>query len=413
MVMEYLKGAPRAFKILVASALIENMAFGLVIPYLAIYMDEDLSISAPLIGVILAGYTVSGMPATVIGGALADKIGRKAVLLSSLGLMSVTMLLYIFASNFYTLMVVAMADSFVGYMYMPAANAMLADVIPSEKRPHAYSTLRIAWNVGIVFGPVAGAILVEAYSMKLLFIFGSMILASAFAMNVLFIRETKPKILDQVKITFRSILSAGSDRPFLSLCILSGIFWFFFSQWLSVLPIYSYDFLGITKGQFGLLFAVSALMTIAFQLWVTSKMVHFRRSMVLIAGQLIAAGGFALIFYATEFYFLLACIMIITVGEIVYMSIVSAVIADMSPESKRGIYMGFAGLVQTLGQGIGFVFGMWLLDALSAKEQVWLVFGAIAAVTSVGYIFFSRIVPSDVDRPKKGAAGNILEESPS
>ncbi|MBE0518218.1 MAG: MFS transporter [Thermoplasmata archaeon] len=400
MVLEYLKGSPRAFKILVASALIENMAFGLVIPFFAIYMEQEIEISLPLIGIVLAGYTIAGMPATVIGGMLADKIGRKAVLLASLGLMSITMLMYIFASNFYTLLAVAMADSFVGFMYMPAANAMLADVIPSEKRPHAYSTLRIAWNVGIVFGPVAGAILVEAYSMKLLFIFGSLILASAFIMNVLFIRETKSNAVTD-KITFRSVAAVANDHPFLVLCVLTGIFWFFFSQWISVLPIYAYNQLGMSEGTFGLLFAVSALMTIIFQLWVTSKMLSFRRSAVLVVGQLVAAGGFALIFYANDFYSLLACIMVITVGEIIYMSMISAVIADMAPEEKRGIYMGFSGLIQTLGQGIGFLFGMWLLDTMAVKEQIWLVFGFICGVTTVGYVVFAKMVRPDIDKPKK------------
>ena len=400
MALEYLKGAPRAFKVLVASALVENMAFGLVIPFFAIYMEDEMQISLPLIGIVLAGYTIAGMPATVIGGMLADKIGRKAVLLASLGLMSVTMLLYVFATNFYTLLAVAMADSFVGFMYMPAANAMLADVIPSEKRPHAYSTLRIAWNVGIVFGPIAGAVIVEAYSMKLLFIFGSLILASTFFMNVIFIRETKSDA-ETDKITFRSVAAVSKDHPFLVLCVLTGIFWFFFAQWLSVLPIYAYDELGMSKGSFGLLFAVSALMTIILQLWVTSKMMSYRRSAVLVAGQLVAAGGFALIFLATDFYSLLACIMVLTVGEIIYMSMISAVIADMAPEAKRGIYMGFSGLIQTLGQSLGFLVGMWLLETMAVKEQIWLVFGLICSVSTIGYIVFAKMVRPEIDRPKK------------
>jgi len=400
MVLEQLKGAPRAFKVLVASALIENMAFGLIIPFLAIYMDRDLEIPLPLIGVVLAGYTLAGMPSMIFGGMLVDKFGRKPVLLGSLGLMSVTMLMYFFADNFLALFIVAFTDSFVGTMYMPAANAMIADVTPSERRPMAYVTLRIAWNVGIIFGPVLGALLVATYSIKLLFVFGSGILAFAFLFNVLYIPETKPDAKAD-EITFRSVMSVRKDRPFLLICALTGIFWLFFSQWISVLPIYAFNDLGISEEEWALLFAASAIYVVTLQLWVTSKLSNVRRSIPLISGQLVAALGFSLIFLASDFYTLLVCISIMTIGEIIYMSVVSAVIADMAPETKRGTYMGFAGFIQILGQGAGFLLGMSLLDVLVDRAIIWLVFGAIGSASALGYIVFGRIVPKHVEHPDK------------
>lgn len=403
MVLEDLRGAPRAFKVLVTSALIENMAFGLIIPYLAIYMSDEIHISAFYIGILLMAYTLAGMPAMVVGGMLADKIGRKAVLLSSLGLMSLTVLMYFFAYDFWSLLAISCADAFVGTMYMPAANAMIADVIKPGERPRAYSTLRIAWNVGIVFGPVVGVALVASMSIRILFLFGSVILAAAFFLNLFLIPETKPAVTGET-ITFRKVLRVSSDRPFLLLSLLSGIFWFFFSQWISVLPLYATGELGMKEYEYGLLFTVSAAMTVMFQLWVTSKMVLYTRSSVLTVGQLIASAGFALIFFATDFTSLLACIAVITVGEIVYMSIVSAVIADMSPEAKRGIYMGFAGFMQSFGSGTGFFFGLALLDFMPHKEWVWVVFGVIGFLSCSGYYFFSKMVGDDINRPKPDKA---------
>jgi len=399
MVLEDFKEAPRALKVLVGSALIENMAFGLVIPFLAIYMKDDLEISMPLIGVVMAGYTLAGMPSMIIGGMLADRIGRKTVLIASLGLMSVAMLMYFYATSFVTMFIVAFTDSFVGTMYMPAANAMIADVTPPEKRPKAFSMLRIAWNVGIIFGPVIGALLVVTYPLKVLFVFGSGILAVAFVVNLILIPETKPDVLGET-ITLKSVLSVRKDHPFLLLCVLSGIFWFFFSQWISVLPIYAFEDIGITKDQWALLFAASAILVVTLQLWVTSRVMYLRRSLPLISGQMVAAAGFALIFLANDFNTLLACIVVITLGEIIYMSVVSTVIADMSPESRRGIYMGFAGFVQIIAQGAGFLFGMSLLDALTERSLIWLVFGAIGAVSCLGYVLFSRVVPKHIENPK-------------
>ncbi|MCJ2532903.1 MAG: MFS transporter [Candidatus Thermoplasmatota archaeon] len=406
MVLDDLKRFPRVFRVLVASALIENMAFGLIIPFLAIYIIEDLGLEPWTAGVVLAGYMIAGVPSMIFGGMLADKIGRRPVLLASLGLMSLTMLMYFFAYDFVTLLILVMADSFVGSMYMPAANAMIADVIKSVDRPRAFSALRVAWNVGTIFGPVMGMVLVVIYPIKVLFVFGALILAAAFFLNLVYIRETRPEKLESMRITFRSVMSVARDRPFLLLCSLSAIFWFFFAQWMSVLPVYARTELGVSLVEWALTFTLSAVMIVSLQLWVTSQVVRFRRSLVLAVGQLIAALGFGLIFLATDLNSLIGCIVVITIGEILYMSILSAIIADMAPEVKRGMYMGFSGLVQQLGAGLGFLFGMTLYGLLVDTSVIWLIIATIGAVTIVGYFVFARIAGPSIDNPTPSSKGS-------
>lgn len=401
MFMETLRSAPRAFKVLVASALIENIGFGLIFPYLTIYMVEDLGISEPLAGVALAGYTMSGIPAMVLGGMLADRIGRRPVLLMSLGLMSITMALYFFASDFLTLFIIILADAFVGTLYMPAANAMIADVIPSKDRPAAYSTLRIAWNTGLFVGPAIGMMIVSAWSIRELFLFGSAIMGGAFVMNIFFIPETKPATVVSEEITFRKMMAVSGNRSFLVLCALTGTLWFFISQWMSVLTIYMTNNLEFSKGTVGALFSVNGLMVVSLQLWVTSKMVRFKRSAVMLSGQVVAALGFSALFFVGDLQGVLACIVIMTSGEIVYMSIVGAIIADMSPETERGLYMGFAGFVQSLAMGAGLFFGMWLLSMLDDDKMIWLIFGVFGAITSLGYPLFAKMIGPEKDNPAR------------
>ncbi len=400
MVFENLRQFPRTFKVLVASALIENVAFGLIIPYLTLYMIIDLGISEILTGVVLMTYTIAAMPAMIIGGMLADRIGRRPVLLASLGLMAITFLMYFFAYNFTTIVILAFVDSFVGSMYMPAANAMVADMIPSKDRPKAFSMMRIAWNTGIVLGPVLGAVIVASSSIRVLFVFGSAILGSAFVLNFILIRETKPADAKPEDMSFRKVLAVGKDRPFLLLCALTGILWFTFAQWMSVLPVYATRDLGLELYEYGLLFTVSSLLVVVTQLSVTGYIVRFRRSSVMMTGHLTVALGFALIYLAFDFWSLLACIVVITVGEIIYMSILSAVIADMAPCDKRGSYMGFSGFMQTLGNGIGFLLGMTLLAYMPEASLIWLVFGAIGFTTAFGYVLFASMVGPEHNDPK-------------
>ncbi len=398
---ETLRAYPRAFKVLVASALIENMAFGLIIPFLTIYMTADIRISDAATGVVLMGYTLSGIPGAIFGGMLADKIGRRTVLLISLGMMSITILMYFFAFDFVSLLAVALADSFAGSLYMPAASAMIADVIPPEKRPQAYSTQRIAWNVGFIFGPAVGAAIVASASIKELFLFGAVILVAAFAMNFFFIPETKPEQTGET-VTFGKVAEVRKNRPFLLISVMSGVFWFCSTQFMSAFPVYVTRDLRLPESDPGILWAISGVMIVLLQLWVTSRAVKLSRSLVLTVGQLVGSIGLGLLFFATGLPELIVFVVIMTIGELIYMSILSAVIADMAPEDKRGIYMGFAGFAQTLGMGAGMLVGMWLMGALGDQSAyLWAFFGAVGASTSLGYMLFGRMVGPEKDHPAK------------
>jgi len=401
MYLETLRKAPRAFKVLVASALIENVGFGMIFPVLTIYMVENIRISESLAGVALAGYTLSGIPAMIIGGMLADRIGRRPVLLMSLGLMSITMAMYFFAFDFLTLFIIILADSFVGTLYMPAANAMIADVIPSKDRPQAYSTLRIAWNAGIFIGPSVGILIVSIWSIRELFLFGSAMLAAAFVMNFFIIPETKPESVVSEEVTFRKTMAVAGNRSFLLLCTLTGTLWFFLSQWMSVLTVYLKNDLDFSTSSVESLFAINGLMVVTLQLWITSRTVKFRRSLVLLSGQVVAAIGFSCLFFVGDVVGVVACTVVMTLGELVYMSIIGAIIADMSPEVERGLYMGFAGFVQTLAMGAGMLFGMVTLDIMDEDRFIWLIFGAFGVVTSLGYLLFARMIGPEKDHPEK------------
>jgi MFS family permease len=73
----------------------------------------------------------------------------------------------------------------------------------------------------------------------------------------------------------------------------------------------------------------------------------------------------------------------------------------MSPETERGLYMGFAGFVQSLAMGAGLFFGMWLLSMLDDDKMIWLIFGIFGAITSLGYPLFAKMIGPEKDNPAR------------
>src|SRR4030067_1674976 len=78
-----------------------------------------------------------------------------------------------------------------GPIYRVAADAMVADLVPGERRPGAYALLRMISNLGVAIGPAIGGFLVFV-SYDLAF-YAAAAASLVFAFLVLFFsRETLP-----------------------------------------------------------------------------------------------------------------------------------------------------------------------------------------------------------------------------
>jgi hypothetical protein len=63
--------------------------------------------------------------------------------------------------------------------------------------------------------------------------------------------------------------------------------------------------------------------------------------------------------------------------------------------------MGFSGFMQTFGWGVGMFLGLWMLDVLPDRSMLWLIFGGIAIVASVVYLWFGRMIGPVKNDPDK------------
>ena len=101
----------------------------------------------------------AGLFAAFIAGPITDRIGRKWVMVISLAGNGAV---YFFMGNAHTYLgfavLMVMSGTF-NPLYRVGADAMLADLIPSEKRPDAYALMRLSNNAGIAIGPMIGGFL--------------------------------------------------------------------------------------------------------------------------------------------------------------------------------------------------------------------------------------------------------------
>ncbi|NPV56188.1 MAG: MFS transporter, partial [Anaerolineae bacterium] len=151
-----LRKFPPQFWLLFAGMLISTVGASMIWPFLMIYISERLDQPLATVTSLLTLNAAAGVVFSFISGQLLDQFGRKWLMVVSLAMLGVYYLLIGQAStllHFALLMVVSGAFQ---PLYRVGADAMLADLIPAQDRPEAYSLMRMSNNLGVSVGPAVG-----------------------------------------------------------------------------------------------------------------------------------------------------------------------------------------------------------------------------------------------------------------
>jgi MFS family permease len=110
------------------------------------------------------------------------------------------------------------------------------------------------------------------------------------------------------------------------------------------------------------------------------------RATGLILGSLMYGIGYLSMGWVGSFSLTLPVIVAVTAGEVVFTPLTLSVVADIAPEEKRGRYMGFFGLSQTLGVSFGPLLGGVLLDAFPTDPRfIWGLIALVAFIAAAGF----------------------------
>lgn len=398
-------------------SVVAAFGFGVVFPFIAIYLAQSghsgLGLGELATGIIMMSYMAIGTVFMLVGGAWADRYGRKKIMMASALGEGVLLCMYSFAGEFWGFLAIALAEGAVGSLYQPAAGAMMADIVPPERRPEAFSLLRIGFNSGMAIGPLVGGILLFTMDFRSMFVISGIMVAIAGLFIVFWTRETLSLKAGE-EFQYRDVKIAAKDRVFMGFCVLIAVTFFLYAQVISSLPNYATDprDLGIDTTAYSLVFAITAAMVVFLQIPMTWAAVKVRRSTALGAGQAMMAIGIGLIFFVHDLLGVILAMVVFTAGELVHSAIYTTVVADMAPEKLRGTYMGVSGLAFGVGDSLGMFAGMALLGVLAVRGHTWLIMLAIGMLAAVGYFLLRRRLAASVDMGTIGSEAEPPIEPP-
>src|SRR5947199_2958936 len=134
------------------------------------HMQASLSATQDTINWVLTSYIVASAIALPISGWLADKVGRKRLLLISVVLFTIASVLCATATSLTEMVLFRALQGVGGAFIVPLAQATLFDINPREKHGQAMALFGGGVMIGPILGPVLGGWLTENYSWRWVFL---------------------------------------------------------------------------------------------------------------------------------------------------------------------------------------------------------------------------------------------------
>jgi MFS family permease len=356
------------------------------------------------VGVLFALYSAASIVGSGVGGALADRMGRKSMIIYGLvisALSSISIALVPSMDWFYGLVIIIGLFSNLGG---PARQAMVADLLRPEKRAQGYSILRVLLNLSITIGPAIGGLL-AARSYLLLFYSDAVIslLVASFVLRAL--PETKPprKETDKEEETLLQTLSGYGrifkDQTFLLFISAGILITLVYMQMNTSLPVFLRDVHQINEQGYGFILSLNAGMVVLFQFYITRR-VSDRPPMLMIAlGSAFYVVGFGMYGVVSAYTMFLLAMAIITIGEMIIAPIGQALVAKMAPETMRGRYMAVYGYTFAVSSMVGPFLAGLVLDNMDPRI-LWYLGAGVGMMAILIYLLLNgqtkRMVQAEV-----------------
>ena len=395
--LRLLKEYPKQLRLMFFGMLISTIGSSMIWPFLMIYVRQRVNLPLTQIASLMTINATAGLIAAFIAGPITDRIGRKWVMVFSLAGNGVV---HFFMSNAHDFLSFAILMSLSGTfnpLYRVGADAMLADLIPAEKRPDAYALMRLSNNAGISIGPMVGGF-ISSVSFTITFFFAGTGMLIYSLLLAFFALETLPKNTsssEHILKSFGGYLQVLRDTQFLSF-----IAAFILAQMCAVMiwilmPVYANGIYKVPERQYGFIPTTNALMVVFLQVFVTRITKRFRPLPVMTLGTFFYTLGVGSVALGHSFIGFWISIVIMTIGEFILMPTASSYVAGLAPPDLRGRYMSVAGLTWRAAAGINPLLGGDLNDNIAPVAN-WDGGFAIGIIGIFGFLFLSKKKTSDL-----------------
>lgn len=383
-------GFPRLFWVVVMVRFIDAIGGTLLFPFFSLYITQRFGVGMTEAGILLGMNSFFALAGGMAGGALADRFGRRRLMLFGLVFSAISSLSLGLATSIKMMYPLVIVVGLLSSVAHPAHEAMLADILPEEKRQEGYGILRVVFNYAWIFGTAMGGF-IAARSFLALFVIDSVISCIIAAIIYRLLPETRPQVREEAgqkeESLWETVKGYGvvvRDLGFVAFIVAGMLALIIYQQQYGSLAVYLRDTHGIDSKGYGVILSITGIEVVLFQFWI-SRMIRYRPPFLMMTlGAAIFAVGVFMYGMVTGFMMFMAAAIIVCIGEMFYFPTSQVLAAGFAPKDMRGRYMALAGLAWSIPSTLGPGAAGYVLDNYD-PHLLWYIGGFLCLASAMGY----------------------------
>ncbi|PRY44625.1 MFS transporter [Umezawaea tangerina] len=375
-VLAVVMGAPAPVWILIVGVFVNRV--GSFFSTFATLFLVDRGFTAAELPLVLVAIGAAGMAGSLGGGWLADRVGHRGSLVTSMTGSAASLALLAVAPSSALVVVAVCLVGFFGQSYVPAASALLVRNSDPVDRVPVFAFFRLALNVGAALGPlIAGLVATRSYTA--LFLVDAATCAACGLVILLGLRGrgTAPEPVAAQPEPGAPDVPIRGHRGVVLLCLLLFVVASIYAQHMSTMPLQLTE-AGSPASFYGLLLALNGFLVIVGELPISSVTRKLPWRVPVVAGIVLMSAGLVVAGLGGVAILVVPAFVVFTIGEMVFAPVANAAVAELSPPGATGRYQGMLATCQSLGFTLGPALGT-AVYALSPSGLWW----GIAVVTVV------------------------------
>lgn len=379
---------------------LQMTSFVMILPLFARRFSE-LGAGVEALGISAMAYALTSTLAAPFMGALADRFGRRPLVLVSLAVYAAAFCGYLFASSAAALIVLrGLAGAFTAGL-IPAVTGLAADLAPRDRQAQWIGFMNAGASIGWIAGPIAGGMICDRWGYSAALIVSIIMAIITLLAALLYIPEShlasarslasverraldnRPKNINLFLLNLRSTLPNSLS----SFIVLLFIFFAVLFAWAFIEPrfmFYAYNDLGWSSFLLGLVMSTYGVTMVFGELTLGQLSDRLGRKPVIITGLILFSAQFIGLAFFRNYVLIAAAFVIGGLGNALYDPALSASILDISPMEHRSRILGIKGMVGSSGSTLGPALVALLNSSMDARSIFLIAVGVVLLTTLIG-----------------------------
>lgn len=386
--------------ILLFGVLLSHLGSNMVLPLLPIFLKLQKGMTVENIGIILGLSPFMFQAGSLLGGVLADRIGRRFIIALGAWINSAALIGYATFNDFWLFVSMGLVSGLGVGLNAPATKAAIT-VLASESGnvASAFSIRGIAANIGTSTAGVISFFILGGASSSLFYT-----AASIFAVLGVMSWFALPKGCGSAPcetVPIKKYKDIFKNRAFVVFSLISIVIWAIYTQLSLSMPLRAETILP-DPSAVSLIWTINSVVVIFLQTPITRlflERIHPIFSLAL--GMIFIGAGLGSIYWANSFGGLVFCGVLFIFGEMFIVPTMDITVSQLGVGKMLGVFFGVSNFVMGLGESAGKFAGGQLLSAGTSSILPWFIYASSAAIMIFVLLWLRRWGPMQAALPRK------------